>query len=127
MSSVVSVPKSFEGQQSSSRQEVLQSCKGNVFVMYTLLYELASKSLHESFLNSVKRGLRGQEYGSWQARVYVRAYSTLVVQSNEQSCMRVGDRDLTSQSYGEKFFGPQYNTNIYYSMAQEERCDRTRR
>jgi hypothetical protein len=56
-------------------------------------WELRSESLHESFLNSHAPVKREQElHESWEARVCVRVFSTLMPRSNEnKSCMRVDE------------------------------------
>jgi predicted transcriptional regulator len=60
-------------------------------------WELRSESLHQSFLNFHCLIKREQElHESWQARVYVRVFSTFIAWSNEsKSCMRVDKRELT--------------------------------
>jgi predicted transcriptional regulator len=60
-------------------------------------WELTSESLRESFLNFhclIKREQESHE--SWQARAYVRVFSTFIAWSNEnKSCMRVDKRGFT--------------------------------
>jgi hypothetical protein len=63
-------------------------------------WELRSESLkHQSFLNSHALVKREQElHESWEARVYIRVFSTLMPWSNEnKSCMRVGKREFASE------------------------------
>ena len=62
-------------------------------------YELTSKSLHESFINSHVLVKREQElHESWQARVYMRISSTLMSWSNEnKSCTRADKREFTRE------------------------------
>jgi predicted transcriptional regulator len=62
-------------------------------------WELTSESLHESFLNFHCLIKRGQElHESWQARVYMRVFSTFIAWSNEdKSCMRVDKQEFTCE------------------------------
>ena len=63
----------------------------------SVTWELTSESLHESFLNFHCLIKREQElHESWQARVYMRVFSTFIAWSNEnKSCMRVDKREFT--------------------------------
>jgi hypothetical protein len=66
---------------------------------------LTSQSLHESFLNVHCLIKREQElHESWQARVYMRVFSTFIPSSNEnKSCMKVDKRELScSKSDGNR-------------------------
>ncbi len=67
---------------------------------------LISESLHESFLNFHCLIKREQElHESWQARVCMRVFSTIVTRSNEnKSCMRVDEGELTSDSLHMRVF-----------------------
>jgi hypothetical protein len=60
-------------------------------------WELRSDSLRESFLNFHCLIKREQElHESWEARVYMRVFSTFIAWSNEnKSCMRVDKREFT--------------------------------
>jgi hypothetical protein len=62
-------------------------------------WELRSESLHGSFLNFhclIKRERELHE--SWEARVYMKVFSTFIVWSNEnKSCMRVEKPEFTWQ------------------------------
>ena len=60
-------------------------------------WELTSESLHESFVNFHCLIKREQElHESWQARVYIRVFSTFIDWPNEnKSCMRVDKREFT--------------------------------
>ena len=60
-------------------------------------WKLTSESWHESFLNFHCLIKREQElHESWQARVYMRVFSTFIAWSNEnKSCMKVDKRELT--------------------------------
>jgi hypothetical protein len=62
-------------------------------------WELRSESLHESFLNFHCLIKREQElHESWEARVYMRVFSTFIAWSNEnKSCMRVDKREFTCE------------------------------
>jgi hypothetical protein len=68
---------------------IFMSLRGHTKVPVKREWELKSESLHESFLNShtlVKREL----HESWEARVCMRVFSTLIPWSNE-SCMGVDE------------------------------------
>ena len=64
-------------------------------------WELRSESFHESFLNCHCLIKREQElHESWEARVYMRVFSTFIAWSNEnKSCMRVEKRWFTWEFY----------------------------
>jgi hypothetical protein len=70
------------------------SCPGQARSRVT--WELRSESLHESFLNSHGPVKREQElHESWEARVCMRVFSTLMPRSNEnKSCTRVEKREF---------------------------------
>ena len=60
-------------------------------------WELTSESLHERFLNLHCLIKQEQElHESWQARIYIRVFSTFIVWSDKnKSCMRVDKREFT--------------------------------
>jgi hypothetical protein len=70
------------------------SCPGQTRTR--VAWELRSESVHESFHNSHAPVKREQELNaSWEARVCMRVFTTLMSQSNEnKSCMRVEKREF---------------------------------
>jgi hypothetical protein len=60
-------------------------------------WELRSESFHESFVNIHCLIKREQElHESWQARVYMKVFSTFIAWPNEnKSCMRIDRREFT--------------------------------
>jgi hypothetical protein len=91
--------ESWENSHVNSRFSTLMqlSCQLNLGQTRTrVACELTSESLHESFLNFHCLIKREQElHESWQARVYMRVFSTFIARSNEnKSCMRVDKREF---------------------------------
>jgi hypothetical protein len=94
------------------------SCPGQTRTR--VAWELRSESLHQSFLNSHALAQREQElHESWEARVYIRVFSTLMSWSNENnSCMRVEKREFTSEF--SQFSSPgQTRTRVAWELRSE--------
>jgi non-ribosomal peptide synthetase component F len=83
-------------------------------------WELTSESLHESFLNIHYLIKREQElHESWQARVYMRVFSTFIAWSNEnKSCMRVDKREFTWE-FSQHSLLDQTRTRVAWELTSE--------
>ncbi len=85
-----------------------------------VIWELTSESLHESFLNFhcfIKREQKLHE--SWQARVYMRVFSTFIAWPNEnKSCMRVDKREFTWQ-FSQLSLLDQMRTRVIWELTSE--------
>jgi hypothetical protein len=92
---------------------------GGIVASVKRRWELRNESLHESFLNSHSPVKREQElHESWEARVFMRVFSTLMPRSNEnKSYMRVDESwwELRSESLHESFL----NTHAPVKREQE--------
>jgi chloride channel 2 len=80
-------------------------------------WELTSENLRESFLNFYCLIKREQElHESWQARIYVRVFSTFIAWSNEnKNCMRVDKREFMVW-YGMVWYGMVWYGMVWYGM-----------
>ena len=83
-------------------------------------WELTSESLHESFLNIHCLIKREQElHKSWEARVYMRVFSTFIAWSNEnKSCMRVEKREFTWE-FSQLSLLDQTRTRVAWELTSE--------
>jgi uncharacterized membrane protein len=81
---------------------------------------LTSESLHQSFLNSHALVKREQElHESWEARVCIRVFSTLMPWSNKnKSCMRVEKREFTSE-FSQLSCPDQTRTRVAWELRSE--------
>ena len=83
-------------------------------------WELTSEGLHESFLYFHSLIKREQEFHeSWEARVYMRVFSTFIAWSNEnKSCMRVDKREFTWE-FSQHSFLRQTRTRVAWELTSE--------
>jgi hypothetical protein len=84
------------------------------------LHELRSESLHESFLNFHAPVKREQElHESWEARVCMRVFSTLMPWSNEnKSCTRVEKREFAWE-FSQLSWPGQTRTRVAWELRSE--------
>jgi hypothetical protein len=77
-------------------------------------WELRSESWHQSFLNSHALIKQEQElHESWEARVYIRVFSTLMSWSNKnKSCMRVAKREFKTSEFSQLSCPGQTRTRV---------------
>ena len=86
-------------------------------------WELTSESLHESFLN-FHCLIKGEQelHESWEARVYMRVFSTFIAWSNEnKSCMRVDKRKFTWE-FSQHSLLDQTRTRVTWELLRVEQC-----